>query len=853
MDNNDWTTIKTDTEVDEDYVKGKKTPLEIKRAEFQLQDDLLSNILERLKYFVKKAKGDKGERIFKVFTDFCLTIVDLHVDRVDKYVNSVDINAIENQDVRSGEVSFLKECFAKVTKVNDTISDLNIREDNIEGDIVSFREDEKVPLIMHEKISKDYPDIQKKLDSMGIDFDSPPKQDMMILMDKIPKWNKDKHYWNQDKEVLQFYVDEFKKLRDGIKIDGIYFSGWLYFHINIFNASYPIVSLNKISGENEVKDKIGIPPLRDNEWFVINDNYEKAKKEGKMLFLAATRRAAKTTMEASHLDYSVTLGKKKILCVAGDTKDLGQLQDKLKVSQNNKNNAFRVPLQVDDWTKDVIYGLKTKNGKNIESSIISVINLEKGGASSSEKLAGYTPDAVVIDEIMKLPFKEQLEALKPALDAPGGKRCVVLLSGTSGNVSLAKDAFSVLSDPQSNGILEMNWDRLEEMAGGFKSWKRRSFGTFIPAQMSAKDGLKKLETTLSKFLKIESERLNKIPFQVTDWEGALNTIETDRKNKKKDRILFIKEKLYYPIDPEEMLLSPKTNPFPHEEAQRHLDNLRTKGKTGRKVDLVKDNGKVVTKESAKGLPEFPHGGGFHDSPVVLFEDIPLEKPPLGLYTCGLDDYKQEEADSDSLGCFYIYKRQAGGDEWGDRIVAAYTSRPDPHSKFHRWGFMLMEAFNAECLMENEDMQFKVYLDTLHKTEQYLVPAFDMGGSFGIKSNGRRKYGISPQGNKSTIINKVVNYCKEPYISNEKDENGEPIVKLGVEQIDDEMLLEEIINYREGNNHDRITTFGITLIQAHKMDAEYVPIRLTERKFEENQDRRAKTGNKFFTNTRRKLF
>jgi hypothetical protein len=107
----------------------------------------------------------------------------------------------------------------------------------------------------------------------------------------------------------------------------------------------------------------------------------------------------------------------------------------------------------------------------------------------------------------------------------------------------------------------------------------------------------------------------------------------------------------------------------------------------------------------------------------------------------------------------------------------------------------------------------------------------MSADLSVKSNGRRQFGISPQGNKSAIINKAINYCNEIIII--ESEDGTTGQKLGVENIDDEMLLEEIINYKEGENHDRITTFGIALIQAHKMDAEYVPARLTEKKVEEH--------------------
>ena len=167
---------------------------------------------------------------------------------------------------------------------------------------------------------------------------------------------------------------------------------------------------------------------------------------------------------------------------------------------------------------------------------------------------------------------------------------------------------------------------------------------------------------------------------------------------------------------------------------------------------------------------------------------------------------------------------------GDRIAAIYTSRPDPHRKFHNWGQMLCELYNAEgaVLMENEDMEFKVFLDTLKQTDKYLVPTFNISADLAIKGNGRRQYGISPAGNKSAIINKVLNYCREPIQI--KDSKGETYDTIGVERINDEMLLEEIINYKEGENHDRITTFGIALIQAHKMDAEYIPVRLVEPTF-----------------------
>ena len=812
-----------------DNIGKPKSDVDIRKAEFDVQNELVIAILNRMKLFVKKAEGDHHLKIFKDFTKEMLSIVNIHLERADDYITLSDIKKIEDVDLRASEISFHNHLFTTASKIEDTVSALNIKDDNSQGDGIEFWDNKKAPLAMHKKISKAYPEVQRRLDAMGIDFTTSPNNDMLLYMKDIPEWNADKHYWEQDKDTLQFYVNEYKKLESGIEIDGLYISGWQYYHMNIFTTQYPIEKVNPITKEISSDNVIGVPPFRDNEFWVM-ENFEKAKKTDKMLFLAATRRAAKTTMLASRLGYASTIGKLNLICAGGSTKDLDQIESNFKIDSQNKNTAFRIPNINDSWDKKVELGLKRKDGKNIINSILHIINLNKGGEKSSEILAGYTPDEVIIDEIMKLPFTDQLAALKPALDSPYGKRCVVILSGTAGNEQLAKDAFAVLSDPTANDVLEMAWETLDSRVPlEYRTWKRRPFGTFIPGQMSAKQGLVKIDTNLKEYLKLEdAPSLEKIQIKVTDWKVAKETIERDRDKVKKDHKLLTKETLYFPIDPEEMLLSSKLNPFPREYAVKHLDKIRQLGLTGKKADIVKLDGKLNIDFSKKQLPKFPHIGGFHDAPVIFFEEPPEVKPPRGLYVIGLDDYKQEQSDTDSLGCFIVYKRQSGGDEWGDRIVAIYTSRPDPHNKFHKIGFLLAEAYNADVLMENEDMDFKLYLDGIRKTEEYLVPSFNLAGDLTINSNSKRAYGISPKGNKSAILSKVISYCNEELSSD--DENGETIT--GIERINDEMLLEEIINYKDGANHDRLTTFGIALIMAHKLNSEWIEAKLTDHRPEQ---------------------
>jgi len=854
LQENDWTNrehFKTSSKAKKDEESYIKTDYKALTEEFQLQVKLVDGVLDRVKYLVTKAKSEHKNKNFKTFYKFCIGVVDLHLNRIDTQTKGLDLEKVPKNE-RSDEMEFQSICFKHYTKITDIINSFEIHDDEKVAGLVQFYNNKVAPLAMHEELVKKYPAIQRELDRKGIDFATPPKNEFLINIENPPIWDSEKHYWEQEPETLQFYVDEFKKLKYGIMLDGVKILPELYYHINVFKAPIPTLFTNPNTGEVEFKDIEQNPPLRDNEWFIIQDCYQSAQKSSKMLFIAATRRAAKTTFNASHLTHGITIGKNKLVCAGGSATDLGHVRDALLTHFQNVNPAFRIDRLGTEWEKGVVFGIKDKENKDITNSILKIANLDAGGNKKSEILAGFTPDAFILDEIMKIPFKSQLEGFKPALDSPYGKRCVALLTGTAGNEELSKDGFSVLNFPEANDILEMPWESLERnVPEEAITWKRTKFGAFIPGQMSAKDGLIKIETTLDKYLgKKNAPNLAKIKILVTDWIKAKEIMERDRKQKERDRSAFIKEKLYFPFNTEEMLMSTKQNPFPEDEARIHLIELREAGKTGKKVDITKTKDREFeVKFSTRELPRFPHVGGFHDSPIILFEDLPKERPPRGLYVAALDDYKQEQSSSDSLGCFVIYKRQSGNDPMGNKIVAIYTSRPNPHSKFHRIGHMLLEAFNAECLMENEDMEFKVYLDTIHQTEQWLVPAFNIAGDITLKNNGRRMYGISPQGNKSTIINKVINYCKEPVVI--IDEDGNYKDGIGVQLIEDEMLLEEIINYKEGENHDRITTFGIALIQAHYLDSNYFPVHLTEPKYE--NVKKEPFVRKLFTDTRRRLF
>src|SRR5690606_19886668 len=142
--------------------------------------------------------------------------------------------------------------------------------------------------------------------------------------------------------------------------------------------------------------------------------------------------------------------------------------------------------------------------------------------------------------------------------------------------------------------------------------------------------------------------------------------------------------------------------------------------------------------------EYPHRGGFIDAPVILYEDLPTETPPDYLYVSGLDDYKQDESDTDSVGSFVIYKRDyLSDDPFSGKVVATMATRPDPHSKFYQQIYLLQRAFNCMCFMENADTGYEIFLKELRVDSLWLQPSIDFSGDVVSQNESRRKYGWNP--------------------------------------------------------------------------------------------------------------
>lgn len=871
---NDWTNVNYESSLDDEYfnnlysndkskvkkaevqkiikeqIAAQKNSIKYKSDEFQLQNSLMLGIVDRLKYFVNKNQSDHHLKDFKTFVKDCLNIIKIHTDRVDEYVNSVDISKIENQEVRGEEIKLIKDCFSGITKIQDEITKLNIKDDSSATDGIQWLATQKATLAMHKSLSLQYPEINKKLAELKIDFDSEPPQTLHILNENPPLYNPEKNYWEQDN--LQYWVDEYKKIDRGVTIDGYYFDGWLYFHFNHFVTKVPTTVLK--GGIEENDDKIQVPDLRDNE-VLINNYFIKSKKEQLMSLIAATRRAAKTTMNASRISRAKILGRMQILCAGGSAEDLGHIHANMDVCDENITPAFKLYyLSPTEDGRGSEYGIKTVSNKSKVTSRVYIINLE-GGTSKKKKetLAGFTPDEFILDEAMKFPFKSQLEALEPALWGIGVLRCNVLITGTGGDEDLAVDAIRMLNDPKGNRVCLMDWDELDRHCPvEHRTWTKKPFGLFLPTQMCIKHPKK--ESNLAEYLGIESEYLSKVRIWITDWEAAKEREQEERDNKISSKKSYTRLLAYHPFSPDEIFLSGKESPFPIAEAKAHRDYLLQTGLWDRRRDLYRDStGKIVVQLSTKELAPFPYNGSNIDAPFLIFEDPPKEKVKWGTYTAGFDDYKQDEAAEGSLGTFIVWKNESIGDPFSKKIVATLACRPNKHTSMHEKWLLLCEAYQLEGTVfgENEDMKFKDFLDIRHLTEKYLATSLDFTQTFNLPNALKRKFGWTPQSSKRTLFNLFVDYCNEEFTVEEED--GKILTLKGVQKIDDIWLLEEIIQYTDNQNVDRligaIGGFGFChyLISSYRWKVQESQKQVKEGKY---QVKKAERQKQFYTSSGR---
>lgn len=609
----------------------------------------------------------------------------------------------------------------------------------------------------------------------------------------------------ESEEYRAFYAFHKELCMNGCMMDGVYINPFLYWHLNVWHTEVDI-----IDEYGRINQKYANPLLRDNEWLVTNE-IDRAHKEKKGLVILGIRRFAKSVIEASYIAQGATFDENSQNIIAGlNAPDIKLITDKIDKGLNFLPQAWRWQRVEDNWKNQVTLGIKTRGGERVPFSQILIRNLDEG--NNEEAIAGTKPRRLIIDEIGKGNFLRGFQAAVPGFTTPFGWGCSPILTGTGGDMKKFMDAKSLMFDVENFNFLTYNNEKDEKRIHGlFISHKYR---------MEAKE-----DSTLGAFLdKPKDSMLHEVPMMVSNEEKAneVTNKNLERLKKAGDRLAYLKEKMYYPQEVDDIFLNEDTNIFDIEAAKRQKNRLVEGERTGTPVVLY-DDGDGVKHEFTDKMPimNFPlKHTDLKDAPVVIYE-FPVENPPYGLYVAGIDPYRQgKSAYSSSLGSVYIYKRMhaISGEKYQDMFVASYCARPDKKETWENQARYLIKYYNARALCENDEISFIDHMISKGDA-QYLERQPTWLKEIVPNTTVRRDYGIHRSSEK---IRDFLHGCLKKYteeiIHSETNEDGETVSQTkGMAKILDPVLLEEMIQYNESGNFDRIIAAELAIALAMKLD------------------------------------
>jgi hypothetical protein len=611
-----------------------------------------------------------------------------------------------------------------------------------------------------------------------------------------------------DKDSLEYddFFDFHEELcKNGCMMGDVYINPFLYWHLNAWHTEVDV-----IDDYGRIAQKYANPSLRDNEW-IVSSEIDRAQKEKKGLVILGIRRFAKSVLEASYVSHGATFDENSQNIIAGlNAADIKLITDKIDKGLNYLPEAWKWQRVEDNWKNQVTLGIKTRGGERIPFSQILIRNLDEG--NNEEAIAGTKPRRLIIDEIGKGNFLRGFQAAVPGFTTPFGWGCSPILTGTGGDMKKFMDAKSLMFDVGNYNFLEYNNSKDE----------KRIHGLFISHKFRMEA---KYESSLGAYLELPKKNdLHNVKMMVSDEELAtkITNDNLERLKKAGDRLAYLKEKMYYPQEVDDIFLNEDSNIFDIEGAKRQKARLLANERTGTPVVLY-DDGDGIKHEFTDKMPitNFPlKNTDQKDAPIVIYE-FPVENPPYGLYVAGVDPYRQGKAAySTSLGAVYIYKRMHAitGEKYQDMFVASYCARPDKKEVWEEQARLLIKYYNARALCENDEVSFIDYMISKNDAH-YLEKQPEWLKEVVPNTTVRRDYGIHRSAEK---IRDFLHGCLKKYTEQtllvEKNEAGEIISeKKGMVKIFDPVLLEEMIQYNEDGNFDRIIAAELAVALAMKMD------------------------------------
>jgi hypothetical protein len=614
-------------------------------------------------------------------------------------------------------------------------------------------------------------------------------------------------------EYIKYWDEEARRCLEGyIAEDGDWISGYNYFYLNYC----PILRLVEV----EFKDKFGNIKKRREKQREFADFYDydyyyfsavdEAEVEGKHMVVLKARGKGYSFKGASMLarnfylipeskSYALAseseyLTKDGLLTKAWDLMDFidehtAWAKKRQAVDRNIHKRASIITTdergnKIEVGYKSEIIGVTLKNDPN--------------------KARGKRGKLILWEEAGS--FKDILQAwqiARPSVEEDGVAFGLCIAFGTGGDESSSFDGLKeMFYKPSGYNVKEFNniWD---EHADG------TTCGFFVPAyaNMSVTD-----ETGKRKYMDTSGNTMRTDALEYMQFErqkvidGASDTRAVDR---------YIAEN---PATPAEACLELTGNIFPKKELQAQLSKIRVNRKlqSHKQVGDLTWVGGVLNWSIKKSgdILKFPLSKDDNPTGSIVIWEHPTKDASAGLYIAGCDPYDHDKAGTNSLGSVFIYKRFQNFEEYYDVLVAEYTGRPATAEDYYENVRKLLTYYNARLLYENERKGIFVYFTNKH-CDYLLADQPDIINDIIKNSSVARKKGIH--------MNTAIKDYGEGLIKewlNEEYATG----KKNLEKILSEPLLEELINYNDKGNFDRVIALMMIMLyrlQLHNLHVKKV--------------------------------
>lgn len=632
-------------------------------------------------------------------------------------------------------------------------------------------------------------------------------------------------------ERKAFVLEEKRKCREGININGVYIPGGLYFHLNYYHLQGDDLKTGKKT--------IMLPRLRDNEWIFFND-YDEALAKKLIYTFFGLRQAGKSENIVSLCLRELSVFKEtEALALFSRSPDKDTFVKKMSTAITHGEKFIIVPTIDKDWNKDEIrFGFTKQDNTTELRGRLYIYNTQEG--KKIQMGSGKSPSFILMDEIAINPFRSVYDVVEPALlsDA-GGLRCTPIFTFTGGEAEKAKDAENFVKYPSKVKQFVTTLDNGSEVGGRFLTGLYR------------KD-CKEL-STISKFTgKKTNTWLDNYPIYLSDFDIAKSRIDAEKEDalKSPDKSTYLLKRIFFPLTLEDVFLTESNNRFPVEVIRQHQEWLREHYQPIC-TELYRDiQGKVQWKYSdLKPINKFPVSPtDDKDAPFLIFEH-PIPNAPKFTYCIGIDPINASDSNDKVVSLFTIkvYKRMLSPlDEFKDTVVASYRGRPRELQEAHELALMVAEYYNAVegVLPEaSESSLFQYFF--LKKKGHFLADSFDLVSEINIKTKFKGKKGLPPTvANQKHYMNIMVEDANQEII--ELNEEGDEVLSYGVTKLRDVMLLEEMKEYKSksGNgvhdgNFDSIVSYGCALTLAKYYDIKYPLTSFAPKKQENVQQHQSK--------------